>query len=208
MTRITVGEMMASDNSPLADELLGPAHVVLPGRQFGKTAQARRMLYANPGLVEAGPGDAVSFVILGEPVSHKNGYHIVTISNHAAIVKSKEAIDYELNSLRQIPPTARVRFEGPVYVEMTLYYTSERKDLDESLVLDVLQDKWVKRSARERLVLGPTLLQAGVYRNDRQVRDKRIRHAIDRANPRAEITVKPLTAQQALDLPSEAHDAN
>lgn len=202
MTRITVGEMMASDASPLADELLGPAHdVAIPIKHWlgSSIAECRK-----------GPDGAVSFVILGEPVSHKNGYHVVTIRDHAAIVKSKEAIDYEHAFLPQIPPVARVRFEGPVYVEMTLYYTTERKDLDESLVLDLMQDRWAapsktsKGSKRTRF-----LCQAGVYRNDRQVRDKRIRHAIDRANPRAEITVKPLTAQQAaLDLPSEATDAS
>jgi hypothetical protein len=39
-------------------------------------------------------------------------------------------------------------------------------------------------------------VQKGVYRNDRQVREKHVYHAIDRANPRAEIEVEPLEAQQ------------
>lgn len=54
-------------------------------------------------------------------------------------------------------------------------------------------DQW-KRDKRtgERV-----LVQAGVYRNDRQVREKHIRHAIDRANPRAEILIEPLQPQQA-----------
>lgn len=33
--------------------------------------------------------------------------------------------------------------------------------------------------------------------NDRQVREKHVYHGIDRANPRAEIRVAPLQAQQA-----------
>jgi Holliday junction resolvase RusA-like endonuclease len=39
-------------------------------------------------------------------------------------------------------------------------------------------------------------VQKGVYRNDRQVREKHVFHAIDRANPRAEIEVEPIEAQQ------------
>lgn len=47
------------------------------------------------------------------------------------------------------------------------------------------------------------LLQAGVYRNDRQVREKHVYHGIDKANPRAEIVVEPMQAEQA-DLLGEA----
>jgi Holliday junction resolvase RusA-like endonuclease len=49
------------------------------------------------------------------------------------------------------------------------------------------------------------LVQAGVYRNDRQVREKHITHGIDVHNPRAVITVQPLHAQQvALELPEHS----
>jgi hypothetical protein len=43
----------------------------------------------------------------------------------------------------------------------------------------------------------------GVYRNDRQVREKHVFHGIDRANPRAEVTVEPLQAQQAALIDDE-----
>jgi hypothetical protein len=41
--------------------------------------------------------------------------------------------------------------------------------------------------------------------NDRQVREKHVFHGIDRANPRIEVLIEPLTAQQeafALEMPA------
>ncbi len=71
---------------------------------------------------------------------------------------------------------------------LRIFYASERPDLDESVVLDVLQDRFVK----DRVTDERRLVQKGVYRNDRQVREKHVYHSIDRANPRAEIEVEPL----------------
>jgi DNA-binding response OmpR family regulator len=50
------------------------------------------------------------------------------------------------------------------------------------------------RNAFDAIVLD--VMQGRIYVNDRQVREKWIKHGIDRANPRAEITVQPLVAQQ------------
>ncbi|MEI7443283.1 MAG: hypothetical protein WCK28_00195 [Burkholderiales bacterium] len=139
----------------------------------------------------------IEFVILGEPASKANQRKIVTIGGKAALIKSQKARDYERDALRQIPPAARVRLEGPVEVTLRIWYASERPDLDESVVLDVLQDRWSGRGDERQLV------QAGVYRNDRQVRRKVVEHGIDRRNPRTEIRVRPLQAQQA-DLLADA----
>jgi hypothetical protein len=54
-------------------------------------------------------------------------------------------------------------------VKIKIYYASERPDLDESVVLDVLQAKFSPAKDGPR-----QLLRAGVYRNDRQVRKKLI----------------------------------
>jgi Holliday junction resolvase RusA-like endonuclease len=144
----------------------------------------------------------IAFTILGEPASKANSRELATIGpkdkRRTILRKSEKALAYERDALRQIPPKARVRLEGPVRVTLRIWYASERPDLDESIVLDVLQDRWCnpKRGegvpVREERILG----QAGVYRNDRQVREKHVFHAIDRANPRAEIVVEPLHAQQ------------
>lgn len=138
---------------------------------------------------------AVRFTILGQPYSKANGRRLVTRGTRMASVKSKNALGYEADALRQIPPHARQRMTGPLSVTITIYYASERPDLDESLILDVLQDRWapeIRDKATGAVMRARTLVQAGVYRNDRQVRERHVYHGIDRKNPRAEITVLPL----------------
>jgi len=139
---------------------------------------------------------AIHLTILGEPASKANQRQIVTIAGRPSSIKSKKALAYERDALRQIPPAARVRLEGPVEVQLRIFYASERPDLDESVILDVLQDRYSGRGEQRELV------QAGCYRNDRQVRVKHVYHGIDKANPRAEIVIRPLQPQQ-VDLLQE-----
>lgn len=145
----------------------------------------------------------IAFTILGQPYSKANSRRIVdmpvpgTDRKRPAVVKSKEAQAYEHHALKQIPPRARQRLEGPVRVTMRIYYASERPDLDESVILDVLQDRY----AKDPITGERKLVQNGVYRNDRQVRSKRVDWALDRANPRAEIIVESLQPQQTDMLP-------
>lgn len=146
----------------------------------------------------------IAFTILGEPASKANSRQIVTIGDRPSVIKSAKARDFERDALRQIPPRARVRIEGPVRVTLRIWYASERPDLDESVVLDVLQDRWGKapKGLNGERVGDRPLVQAGVYRNDRQVREKHVFHAVDRKNPRTEVIVEPLQAQQqGLALP-------
>jgi hypothetical protein len=184
----------------LATELLGPALRV-----------AERVARAAPKSWTP-LGQVISFTILGQPCSKANSRKIVTLARgkeheRTAVVKSKDALAYERDALRQIPPAFRLRLEGPVAVTIRLFYRTELPDLDESIVLDVLQDRYANIAKpgsglgipieRER-----RLVQAGVYRNDRQVREKHVFHGIDHTNPRAEIFVIALTPQQpGLPLP-------
>ena len=140
----------------------------------------------------------IRFTILGEPASKANSRQIVTIGDRPSLIKSRKARNYETDALMQIPPAARQRIAGPVRVTLRIWYASERPDLDESVVLDVLQDRYgkSKRGPNGEQVAPRPLLQAGVYRNDRQVREKHVYHGVDRANPRAEVIVEPLQAQQ------------
>lgn len=130
-------------------------------------------------------------VILGEPASKANQRQLVSFPDgkggkRPALIKSSKARNYERDALRQIPPACRVQLQGPVKVTFRIFYASQRPDLDESVILDVLQDRYSgKGEARE-------LVQRGVYLNDRQVREKHVYHAIDRANPRTEIEVEQL----------------
>lgn len=141
----------------------------------------------------------IAFVITGECASKANSRAIATLTYRTAdgeiatrprVIKSSKALAFEASALKQIPPRCRVRLIGPVRVTLHLYYASERPDLSEELLLDVLQDRW------KRVAIGHSnarvLVQAGVYRNDRQVREKHVFHHIDRRNPRAEIQIEPL----------------
>ena len=143
----------------------------------------------------------ISFVILGEPASKANSRKLVTIGGRPSTIKSDKARSYEAMALPQIPPRARVQLKCPVRATLRIFYASERPDLDESVVLDVMQDRYKtvgKGDAKRR-----ELVQRGVYVNDRQVREKHVFHAIDRANPRTEVMIEPLaslTHQSTLDL--------
>jgi len=137
----------------------------------------------------------IAFIIIGEPASKANSRKVIEIAGVSRLAKSAKALAYEKDALRQIPPVHRVRLAGPVRVTMRIFYASERPDLDESLILDVLQDRYSGKAPNRILV------QAGVYQNDRQVREKHVYHAIDRKNPRTEIIVQSLAPQIDLIAP-------
>jgi len=127
----------------------------------------------------------VRFTILGEPVSKANSRELVTIAGRPAFIKSKKALAYESDAVLQIPSSARLMLEGPLRVTLRLFYATERPDLDESIVLDVMQPRYRRGFRSKQRVM----IQRGVYLNDRQVPEKHVYHAIDKANPRAEIEV-------------------
>jgi len=134
--------------------------------------------------------EPIRFTILGEAASKANSRQLVTIKDRPAFIKSKKALSFERDALRQIPSAARQRLTGPVRVTLRMFYASERPDLDEHVVLDVLQDRYHGRGEQRRLV------QAGVYCNDRQVREKHVFWGLDRHNPRCEVEVEAVQAQQ------------
>ncbi len=114
----------------------------------------------------------LEFTIKGEPASKANSRRLVTIKGRPAFIKSSKALNYEKAALYQLRAVTRGReaLLKPCGVNIVIYYASNRPDLDESVILDVLQ-------------------KAGVYKNDRLVHEKHIYHALDKLNPRAEIKV-------------------
>lgn len=128
--------------------------------------------------------EPIKFTIRGQPYSKANSRQLVLIRGRPSSIKSAQARAFERDARLQIPASARVRLEGEVAVTLHIYYASERPDLDESIVLDVLQDQ-TARVGEKRVVTA-----AGVYRNDRQVREKHIYHGVDRSNPRVEVEVR------------------
>jgi len=123
----------------------------------------------------------VEFTVLGEPASKANNRQIVTINNHPAVIKSLKARNYEKTFAYQCPKlNPPVEFD--LRVTITIYYASRRPDLDEAVILDCMQAKYKKG----------VLIRGGVYKNDRQVKEKHIYWALDKDNPRAEILVEEL----------------
>ena len=88
-----------------------------------------------------------------------------------AIIKSQKARDYVVTFQKQCLILDELITED-VCVEITIFYASRRPDLDESVILDCMQDF--------------------IYKNDRQVKKKIICWGLDRENPRAEIKVSLL----------------
>jgi Holliday junction resolvase RusA-like endonuclease len=113
---------------------------------------------------------ALAFTILGEPASKANSRKMVTIGGSPRLIKSAKALSYA--AAFKLQARASKLIEGDVCVYITIWYASRRPDLDESLILDLLQDV--------------------AYANDRQVKEKHIYWALDPLNPRCEIRVEPL----------------
>jgi Holliday junction resolvase RusA-like endonuclease len=112
----------------------------------------------------------IFFTIFGEPASKANSRRLVTRGGKPMFIKSQKALDYA-GAFKLQAPDCYTPYECDVKVEMVIYYASRRPDLDESLVLD--------------------LLQGVAYLNDRQVKEKHIRWALDKDLPRCEILVTP-----------------
>ena len=85
-------------------------------------------------------------------------------------IKSSKALSYAEHFALQVRPLTNL-LEGQLRADIWIYYATQRPDLDESLILDLLQGK--------------------VYLNDRQVRERHVYHYIDKENPRVEIAVRP-----------------
>ena len=133
--------------------------------------------------------DVIRFTIFGQAASKANSRKIVhftdKITGHRrlASIKSDAAREFERDAIMQIPSHARQMLTGPVGMVLRVFYRDERSDLDESVVLDVLQPRYEGRGNYR------TLVRAGVYLNDRQVRERHAYHGIDAKSPRVEIEV-------------------
>jgi Holliday junction resolvase RusA-like endonuclease len=109
-------------------------------------------------------------VVKGEPASKANSRRLVTIGGKPRSIKSVKALSYADAFNLQVQPVEPL-LEGELAVTMHIHYASQRPDLDESLILDLLQGK--------------------LYANDRQVRERHVYHFIDKLNPRTEIWIRP-----------------
>ena len=112
-------------------------------------------------------------VILGEPVSKANSRRIVRFGSKLRVIKSEKGLAYVEAVARQVPELPPDRqLLSPIRLTAHIYYSSNRPDLDPSLLLDALQGK--------------------IYRNDRAVREMHLYHHLDRTTPRAEVYLEEI----------------
>ena len=120
----------------------------------------------------------VMFTIECEPASKANSRKLVMIKGIMIPIKSQKALDYVKAFHKQIPKIDPLT-EEYVKVEMMIYYASRRPDLDESLILDCMQNY--------------------VYYNDRQVKEKHIYWGLDKENTRTIIRVSEFRKEDIPD---------
>lgn len=111
----------------------------------------------------------VRFEILGEPASKANSRRWTG----KYFIKSKKALDYSDAFRRQCPKLVPM-MSGDLRVTIRIWYASRRPDLDASLIFD--------------------LMQGYIYENDRTIKEQHLFWALDKENPRAEITVEKIHA--------------
>ena len=127
------------------------------------------MIHANDILYTM---QALLLKIFGEPASKANSRKMVYIRGKPLFIKSDKALAYAKAFKQQCVISASEKFTCDVVVTIRIWYASRRPDLDESLILDLLQDV--------------------AYENDRQVKEKHIYWmGVDKENPRCEIEVTP-----------------
>jgi len=118
--------------------------------------------------------DIIGVTIMGEPASKANSRRMVLIGGKPRFIKSKKALKYSRDFELQCPVLDEL-MEGDLAVAMKIYYRTRRPDLDESLILDLLQDK--------------------LYKNDRSIKLKYVLHGLDKENPRTVLLVGPVDKQ-------------
>ena len=127
----------------------------------------------------------VKFTVIGEPASKANSRQIVKIRGKPAVIKSAKERNYERDFRLQCPKL-RPPVEFDVSVTITIYYATRRPDLDEWIILDCMQAIY-KKDKRLNVSI---MVDGGIYKHDRQVKEKHIYWQLDKANPRAEILVE------------------
>jgi Holliday junction resolvase RusA-like endonuclease len=112
----------------------------------------------------------LSLKIFGEPASKANSRRQDFIHGKSKFIKSAKALSYAKAFKQQCVIAPSEIFECDVVVTIRIWYASRRPDLDESLILDLLQEV--------------------AYKNDRQVKEKHIYWmGVDKESPRCEIEV-------------------
>ena len=121
----------------------------------------------------------VRILIMGQCASKSNSRRIVFRGRKPRSIKSVSALEFCESFARQCP-VFEAPMLGDVKLECTIYYRSGRSDLDDTLVCDMLQ-------------------KCGVIGNDRQIKNKILKAAVDKDQPRVEITLSHMADEDYPD---------
>ena len=121
----------------------------------------------------------VSFTLYGEPASKSNQRRLVYSNGKPRFIKSQKALGYVKAVQLQANALRLPMFDKHVDLSITLriFYASRRPDLDESVVLDALQNI--------------------VYHNDRQIKEKHVHWGLDKVAPRSEIEIREILVAES-----------
>lgn len=114
-------------------------------------------------------------VVHGNPPSKSNCYRVVTINGHGAMAKQKMLKKWEQSFFMQMGVYRGAMIRKYFILEIDVYFTSQRSDLDNALkaVLDCLQ-------------------ACKAIENDRWCVEIRARKFVDKYDPRVEFTITPI----------------
>jgi Holliday junction resolvase RusA-like endonuclease len=117
----------------------------------------------------------VRLSIIGQLPRKSNSRRLVTNkgTGRAMFIKSKEALQYEKDFEQQVRQKDRVGMDGKLALRCIIYYRSNRSDLSDELLCDMLE-------------------KAGVISNDRWIFYKEQGKVIDKENPRVELTIEQM----------------
>lgn len=118
----------------------------------------------------------MKFIVFGKVPSKSNSYKIIKKGGFSSLAKTKNLIEYEKQFFAQVPADYRGHsLDVPMSIKAAIYWETLRQDLDNSakILLDCLQ-------------------QSKVIKNDNLVYELHLSKHMDKAHPRAEISIIPI----------------
>ena len=125
----------------------------------------------------------MTYTIYGDPVTKKNSPRIVNAGKYPRVLPSKAYLQYRADAIAQITGTKRLHIASPVNLKVVYYMRTKRRvDLVNLIeaTCDILVDAGVLDDDNSRIVVGHD--------------GSRVEY--DKQNPRAEITITPMAAQE------------
>lgn len=130
---------------------------------------------AKPKILEKHVQSEITLTISGQLPRKSNSRRFVINrrTGKPMVIKSAEALRYEADFLRQVTGPQRLGLSGNLSLTAIIYYRSNRSDLSDELLCDLLE-------------------KAGVIENDRCIVEKRLTKRIDKDSPRVEVRIEEL----------------